>query len=55
MKLKVRAGHSSTKITEQYIHLAGTAFHDDAERLSSALLLPRLLPISDDLSASEST
>jgi hypothetical protein len=33
LALKTRAGHSSMATTEIYLHLAGTAFHDEAAAL----------------------
>lgn len=36
--LMTRAGHSNMAITKRYLHLAGTVFRDEAERLEDRLL-----------------
>jgi integrase len=33
-----KAGHSNMSTTETYLHLAGTVFRDEAERLEERLL-----------------
>ena len=33
-----RAGHTDMRKTKRYLHLAGTAFRDEAERLEQRLL-----------------
>jgi hypothetical protein len=36
--LMTRAGHSNMATTKRYLHLAGTVFRDEAERLEQRLL-----------------
>ena len=48
------AGHASMQTTKRYLHLAGTVFPGDAERLSSRSsssrnFLPNFLPVSRHL------
>jgi hypothetical protein len=39
------AGHGSMETTKRYLHLAGTVFREDAEKLESRSdFLPRFLP-----------
>lgn len=50
--LMATAGHRSMQTTNQYLHLAGVVFRQEAQALADRY---NLVPISDDLSESEST
>jgi integrase len=50
--LMATAGHRSMQTTNQYLHLAGVVFRDEAQALADRY---KVVPISDDLSESEST
>ena len=41
LALMTRAGHANMSTTKTYLHLAGTVFRDEAERLEARLLGPR--------------
>jgi integrase len=54
--LMTRAGHTNMSTTKRYLHLAGTVFQDEAERLEQRLLGGGLsTPASTHLSAPEPT
>jgi integrase len=51
ISVMTKAGHSNMKTTQRYLHLAGTVFREEADRLEERLLGRS----STDLSESEDT
>src|SRR5204863_3089927 len=52
--LMTRAGHSNMSTTKRYLHLAGTVFRDEADRLEQRLLGSESVEPSTDLGEPES-
>jgi integrase len=53
--LMTRAGHTNMSTTQRYLHLAGTVFRDEADRLEQRLLGGQAVEGSTDLSEPETT
>jgi integrase len=53
--LMTQAGHSNLATTKRYLHLAGTVFRDEADRLEQRLLGGQAVESSTHLSEREST
>jgi integrase len=52
-KVKAKAGHSSLRTTERYVHLSGSTFPDEAEALDRRLYGELSTELSTNLSASQ--